>query len=267
MDRTTQAWWMLLWATLLAVGTGCVPGPAGVMEEQKEPHYRAGKARVNSMDYAGAVEAFQRALEVNPRSASAHFELGWLYDVKVPDPAAAIYHYERYLQLRPKAENADIVRQRILACKQELARAVLPLPITPGLQREFEQLADENRRLKHELARWQAYTAELTQALSNAVAAAQAARAELAATPTGSPRSAPSPAESSTRPSTPSAGAPPAAATSHPSVARVHIVQPGETPSSIARRYGVSVQSLLDANPGLNPRRMRVGQQLNVPAR
>jgi LysM repeat protein len=44
-------------------------------------------------------------------------------------------------------------------------------------------------------------------------------------------------------------------------------VQPGETPSSIARRYGVSVQSLLDANPGLNPRRMRVGQQLNVPAR
>ncbi len=259
---------MLLWATLLAAGTGCVPGPAGVMEEQKEPHYRAGKARVNSMDYAGAVEAFQRALEVNPRSASAHFELGWLYDVKVPDPAAAIYHYERYLQLRPKAENADIVRQRILACKQELARAVLPLPITPGLQREFEQLADENRRLKHELARWQAYTAELTQALSNAVAAAQAARAELAGTPAGSARSAPMTVESPSRSSSPAtAVAPPAAATARVPVVRVHIVQPGETPSSIARRYGVSVQSLLDANPGLNPRRMRVGQQLNVPAR
>ena len=41
------------------------------------------------MDYKGAIESFSKALEVNPRSAKAHFELGWLYEEKDPDPAAA----------------------------------------------------------------------------------------------------------------------------------------------------------------------------------
>lgn len=267
MQCSFKACWTLLGTGLWLITTGCMPGPTGLLEEQKEPHYRAGKARVNAMDYQGAVEAFRRALEVNPRSASAHFELGWLFDVKVPDPAAAIYHYERYLQLRPKADNADIVRQRILACKQELARAVLPLPITPGLQREFEQLAEENRRLKSELARWQAYAGDLTRALSNAVAAAQAPRADSLAPFPGTPSAAVPASKMQPRP-TPTVPEPaPAMGSTGLSDSRVHVVQPGETPSSIARRYGVSVQALLEANPGLEPRRMRIGQKINIPRR
>ncbi|MCX7867518.1 LysM peptidoglycan-binding domain-containing protein [Limisphaera sp. VF-2] len=272
MECGFKAWLTLLMAGLWLMATGCTPGSPGLLEEQKEPHYRAGKARVNSMDYAGAVEAFQRALEVNPRSASAHFELGWLYDVKVPDPAAAIYHYERYLQLRPRAENADIVRQRILACKQELARAVLPLPITPGLQREFEQLAEENRRLKTELSRWQAYASDLTRALSNAVAAAQAPRAEAPRADSvgplpGAPRAVAIAPETQVRPGPTASEATPAPGSTAFSSSRVHVVQPGETPTGIARRYGVSLQALLEANPGLEPRRMRVGQRITIPAR
>jgi hypothetical protein len=268
MHRGRWPWQALLGCGLVAVWmAGCTPGPGGPLEEQKEPYYRLGKARVNGMDYTGAVEAFQRALEVNPRSASAHFELGWLYDVKVPDPAAAVYHYERYLQLRPRAENADIVRQRILACKQELARSVLPLPISPGLQREFEQLAEENRRLKADLARWQSYAADLARALSNATASTVTPATGPSSPPPdtrgGEPRvtQMPTTAPQGTGSATPSTQANP-----RPDAGwRVHVVQPGETPTRIARRYGVGVQALLDANPGLDPRRMRVGQQIRVP--
>lgn len=240
------------------------------MEEQKEPHYRVGKARVNSMDYTGAIEAFQRALEVNPRSASAHFELGWLYDVKVPDPAAAVYHYQKYLQLRPRADNADIVRQRILACKQELARSVLPLPISPSLQREFEQLAEENRRLKSELARWQNYAGDLTRALSNAVASSR--------TTSSGPLNQSS-SDMGFSFAVPTQAAPPAGGLSFTSprlepasapsqtTFRTHEVQPGETLSRIARRYRTTVQALMEANPGIDPHRLRIGQKLRLPGR
>jgi LysM repeat protein len=50
------------------------------------------------------------------------------------------------------------------------------------------------------------------------------------------------------------------------SPARTHKVQAGETPSSIAKRYGVKLDTLMAANPGLNPTRMKVGQSVNVPA-
>src|SRR5258706_119260 len=86
---------------------GCIPAGPGQAGEEKEPHFQAGRARVNAMDYTGAIEAFEKALEVNPHSGAAHFELGWLFADKDPNPAAAIYHYEQYLRLRPDAENAE----------------------------------------------------------------------------------------------------------------------------------------------------------------
>ncbi|MBI3192712.1 MAG: LysM peptidoglycan-binding domain-containing protein, partial [Pedosphaera parvula] len=53
---------------------------------------------------------------------------------------------------------------------------------------------------------------------------------------------------------------------SAPAGSRNHTVKTGETPSSIARHYGLSVNVLLEANPKVNPRRMQVGQTLRIPA-
>ncbi len=95
-------------AVLLGVALGgCAPGE-GQSDDEKEPHYVLGQSRVNAMDYPGAVEAFEESLEANPHSAAAHYQLAVLYENKVcADPAAAIYHYERYLKLDPNAGNAD----------------------------------------------------------------------------------------------------------------------------------------------------------------
>src|SRR5438270_10830728 len=140
---------LLAFACLLQ--SGCLPSGQGQLDEQKEPHFLAGKSRVNAMDYKGAIESFERALEVNPKSASAHFELGWLADQKEPDPACAIYHYDHYLKLRPNAENAETIRTRILACKQELARTVPLGPLTQTMQKEWEKVAEQNKHLREEL--------------------------------------------------------------------------------------------------------------------
>src|SRR5581483_2145598 len=114
---------------------GCTPPAPGLSEEEKEPHFLEGKSCVGSFDFKGASDRFEQALEVNPHSASAHFQLGWLYEEKEPGPAAAIYHYEQFLKLRPNYENAEVIRQQITICKQDLAKTVLPLPVAPEMQR------------------------------------------------------------------------------------------------------------------------------------
>ncbi len=46
---------------------------------------------------------------------------------------------------------------------------------------------------------------------------------------------------------------------------RVHVVQPGETLTSIAAQYGVSPQSIMQANAMENPNRIVSGQRLVIP--
>jgi LysM repeat protein len=240
--------------------SGCLPSLTSQLEEEREPHFQEGKTRVNALDYKGAIESFEKALDVNPRSGSAHFEMAWLLDQKEPNPAAAIYHYDKYLELRPKAENVATVRARILACKQELTKSVSLGPVTQSLQNDFERLNDANKKLREDLENWRSYALHL-QALTNQLLSA--------------PR--PTPVTAASVPPT-AATAPPAATPvafntggSRPAPTvqagtRTHTVKPGETPVAIARRYGVRVDALMAANPRVDARRMQVGQALNIPA-
>lgn len=50
-------------------------------------------------------------------------------------------------------------------------------------------------------------------------------------------------------------------------VSGTHRVKPGETLYSIARIYGLSVEALKEANPGINPKAMQVGDELKLSAR
>ncbi|MGB7768637.1 MAG: LysM peptidoglycan-binding domain-containing protein [Verrucomicrobiia bacterium] len=239
--------------------SGCVPSGQNQSDDEKEPHFVLGKGRINTMDYQGAIQAFQESLEVNPHSAAAHFELGWLYDEKESDPAAAIYHYEQYLQLCPNAGNAEVIKQRIESCKQQLAADVLPLPSTPAAQQQINQLIEENQRLQDEVNKWRAYYAS-QQATKNQ---SSAAPDHAATQPPANPIS-PQPAQNVSPPARSLAGDNPVHATPTAATPRRHTVVAGETAVRIARRYGISLDALLAANPGLEPRRMRVGQVLNI---
>ncbi|HYG22768.1 MAG TPA: LysM peptidoglycan-binding domain-containing protein [Verrucomicrobiae bacterium] len=241
-------------AFVLLVGmSGCVPQGQSELDEEKEPHFLAGKKAINVLDYRGAIEEFHRALEVNPHNSKAHSQLGWLYETKENDAAAAIYHYERYLKLRPGSDNAEVIRQRIMNCKQDLAKSVWPLPIAPGMQKQLEQLLDENRRLKEENERFRLFLA--SRPATNIVAP------QPLPTRRESPQVTPLPPQ-------------PAAVTNRqaplisrpiPGSRRTHTVQSGDTMASISRRYGVRLGALAAANPGIDPRRMRPGQIIVLP--
>jgi LysM repeat protein len=57
------------------------------------------------------------------------------------------------------------------------------------------------------------------------------------------------------------------AGSSPPPGGRTHKVQSGDTFYSIASRHGISVAALERANPGVDSRRLRIGQTVNLPAR
>jgi LysM repeat protein len=240
--------------------TGCWPGGYSHLDEEKEPHFLAGKSRVNGMDYPGAIESFEKALEVNPRSGAAHFELGLLYEKTKPDYAAAIHHFERFLQLRPQSDYAEVVKQRILACKQELAKTVSLGPVTQSLQSEFEKLAEENRRLNEENRRTREELDQLRTLLSRRAGSAASASPSLAANVHS-----PAPSSSSGPTSALLASGATSAASASRSVVRTHTIKAGDTPLGIARKYGVKLEVLMAANPRADARRLQVGQTLNVP--
>ena len=218
--------------------SGCTPPDQSREDERKEPHFVLGQNRVNAMDYQGAIEAFEKSLEANPHSATAHYELGWLYDEKEPDPVSAIYHYRQYLKLCPKADNAEVITQRIYTCKQQLAAEGMPLSGVPAVQKQLDQLAEQNRQLQDEVNRWRAYySSQLAAAKTNSPPAQTNAVVRLkpdqpTVTNTNTNRS--GNATAAIRP-------------------RTHTVASGETAVGIARKYGVKLRALQSANPGMNP--------------
>ncbi len=45
----------------------------------------------------------------------------------------------------------------------------------------------------------------------------------------------------------------------------VHIIQPGDTLGGLARKYEVSLDALMRANPGVDPHRLQIGQRIVIP--
>jgi LysM repeat protein len=282
---------LLLLASLML--SGCLP--SAPRDEEKEYHFLAGKNRVNTMDFPGAIESFEKAVEVNPKSAPAHFELGWLFDQKESDPAAAIYHYERYIKLLPNSGKEEMVKTRILACKQQLAQTVSLGPVTEKLQRELEKLLVEkekllveNKGLHDQVEGLRADVARLQDMTNRAGAGSLAPRLVQPSVSSQSKYTArlqeltnqTSAGPVAKRPVPPSASSQPGVIGASPSGptnpgrtpippaanARTHIVKAGETPILIARKYNVRLEALKAANPKLDARHLRVGQSLAIPA-
>ena len=247
---------------LCAFVNGCVPPSQSPLEDEKEPHFIEGKHALMVMDYMGAIAEFEKAVKANPENASAHFELALLYEKQDkgidPDPAAAIYHYQQFLKLRPNADTAEAVRGRIINCKQDLAKTELRLPSAPGMQHDLENLIQENKELKAEVEQWRAYykaqqtnrpqpqvsipPAQPTQTVQYAEPVARQTVRTNSTTPTphGNPRI-------SSRPTT------------------TYVVQARDTLASISRKFNVKLDSLAAANPGIDARKLRPGQLVNIP--
>ncbi|MDE3084880.1 MAG: LysM peptidoglycan-binding domain-containing protein, partial [Verrucomicrobiota bacterium] len=124
--------------------------------ETDEPIYQHGKALEKQGREQEALSDFLKVIAKRGEDApESHLEAGLLYEQHIKDPIAAIYHYRKYLELRPNSPQADLVRQRIGACMRDFARTLPGQPVSPGLQTDLGdvvRLQRENADLRAQLA-------------------------------------------------------------------------------------------------------------------
>lgn len=136
---------------------GCKPGQGYAINEEDEPDYRRGESlmRENRMDEA--LLAFEKVVDSRRDSPESHLELGRIYMDHVKDPISAIYHFRKYLELRPQSEFSRQVTQLIESCKKDFARSLPGDPFAESVERSnvLEQMKNvrmENDELRRTVA-------------------------------------------------------------------------------------------------------------------
>lgn len=119
----SSAWRTVILAILVFVGvTGCdYLERNSKVSEETEAHFIDGVTSKKLQDFDGAILHFENALKANPSSGAAHRELALLYDYYKNRHLRALYHYERFSELRTNEVN-QLIRDRVYHCRVMVAR-------------------------------------------------------------------------------------------------------------------------------------------------
>jgi len=160
--RTRGHWWRQIGvvAAIVALLSACdrTGGPR-ITAEVDEPHYRRGLQMARSGQNQVALEAFLKVIEKRGGDAAeSHFEAGQLYLNYIKDPIAGIYHFRKYLELRPNSPQAPQVWQLIDTAKKQFATSLAAEPMGPQVERldlldALEKLKAENAALRAEISK------------------------------------------------------------------------------------------------------------------
>lgn len=153
--------WPLLAAGVfvLLMLAGCDPQSRIDMPETDEPQYRRGQQYLRSQQNQHALESFLKVIDKRDGDApESHFEAGRIYLTHLGDPYAAIYHFRRYLQIRPNSQQAPMVKQMIETAMKESLKGLPGNAMNAEVDRldlldMIEKLKTENAELRSRLER------------------------------------------------------------------------------------------------------------------
>jgi len=210
--------------------------------EERDPLVKTGQGYMEQQLWSEAEQSFKEALDNDPMMARPHLDLALIYQQYKPNYVHAIYHYDRYLELRPDSEKAEFINEQ----KTKLQQAVANNIIKESPQ--VKQVLDELNRLRKE-------NASLKKQLADAATGTKSAAATAAEQP--------SPAASSAS----GDNQPASTAASH----QIYHVVAGDTLTKIATKYyGDSAKwdVIFEANKDTlpSPGDLRVGQTLVIPS-
>lgn len=281
----------LMFAVVL-LACGCSRSEDTVLvPESDDSNYKHGKQLQRQGRNGEALNSFLKVIEVRgARSApESHLEAGIIYLHHSKNPIEAIYHFNRYLEVRPNSPQAPYVRELINTATREFA---LRLPTRPfddqsvrlAENKELEKLRRENEELRAELATLRGGGAAPVNRLTKPIVVADDTRVRpspatglddspISVAPGANARTgnhAGSNRSSITVAVT--APAPPASKAAVPA-GRVHTVAPKDSLWSIARRYygdppsAARVKAIYEANRDVmsHPTDLKIGMTLRIP--
>ena len=142
--------------------TACTPIDEESFIEVESKEYLAAKQKMREGDVVGALEMFERVIDKYPYTPESYLEVGVIYLRHEDEPVLAIYHFHKYLELKPDSREAPLVEELIMSSKKQFA-ASLPgnpfkdavsrmelLETIAGLKRRLEALNEENLKLKEQ---------------------------------------------------------------------------------------------------------------------
>ncbi|MCF7816873.1 MAG: LysM peptidoglycan-binding domain-containing protein [Kiritimatiellales bacterium] len=228
---------------------GCNKDAKSIEEkEERNPLVKTGQSYIEIKDWDKAETAFKQAIENNPTMARPHLELAMIYQQYKINYIYAIYHYDRYLELRPDSEKTTFINEQ----KMKVARALANTLINNSP--EVKQVVDELKRLQQENATLK------RQIASKATAAAPVQQKPAAET-------APSAQQKTVTQTVPKSAIPSGTASA---THRIYTVAAGDTLSKIAAKFyndSAKWDVIYEANKDRmkSASDLRVGQTLVVP--
>lgn len=163
-------------------------------------------------------------------------------------------------QLAPISESIDVGNSSAAESEKQIA----------SLERRLSELSAQNEQLKGSLQRMGRESSQTLRTAKEAEAGVMKNREEMVKLAQAMQQLANS--GTSRRAAAPTSSGSPASATASSGEsapagsASTYSIQSGDTFAKIASEKGVSLDALLDANPDADPRRLSIGQKINIPA-
>ena len=132
-------------------------GNLDVVAETEEKHYQRAQRLLREGRKQEALSAFLKVVEKRRDASESHLEAGKLYADYIDDPLAAIYHYRKFLELKPDSKPAPMVHQLIESAKKMFARQLPGQPLGDQVDRLdlldlLEEMHKDNAELKKQIA-------------------------------------------------------------------------------------------------------------------
>ncbi len=255
---------------MLSAGGCDFASEENIVKEVNEPHYQRAMEELRRGNQQEAMSAFLKVVEKRKDAPESHLELGRIYLNDMNDPIFAIYHFRKFLEVHPNSSASMQVRQMIDTAKKRYAASLPESPFENNIRRlELEEMwqkvQKENLELKQKLS-------EATEKLDKMEAIARinvANREQVVARSSANvaSRQDVANASASQSQSKQKRGSSVVVARDIPPS---YVVQPGDTLSSISKRYYGSVRRWKDiykANRDrlASPESVRPGQTLRLP--
>jgi tetratricopeptide (TPR) repeat protein len=245
---------------MAVVWAGCNPAsrPASSDPDFESEDFKKAREKFELRDFIASISLYEQVLRDNPRMAKAHLALGRIYDDKQSDFVSAIYHYKRYLRLKPDGDNAKQVEDWITRAESQLALKSPNSPVQNS--EELARAQKEILALKAELEDIKRARAQLKQQLDAAGLAASTPEP-----PPAAPVEAPAPAAAPPEP--PKVVPLDKAMADVPKA--VPVAAAGGTPAAPASapRRNDAILKIAEANKEKfpDPAKIRAGQTLIIP--
>jgi tetratricopeptide (TPR) repeat protein len=105
---------------MLSKGSDLDPEDQQFKEELSKAHYNMGNIYFERGEYQRAVVEYYQAVDLTPNDADVHYNLAFVSGEYLGDQETALKHYQWYTYLRPKAEDLNVIKEKMLQAKLSL---------------------------------------------------------------------------------------------------------------------------------------------------